>query len=117
MRELGRVGASNTQARTALKTQRNSCPSRNGLLLGTRDKATGSQPVSGSEHDEASMVGMPQDLVIRAVFAERGTRLELATACLEGILRCALWHGSRFSRGHAGFSLSSLSEPCPVMVS
>jgi hypothetical protein len=51
------------------------------------------------------------------LFWERGTRLELATACLEGVPLFALWRSGRFWRGHAVFSFCRLSENCPVMVS
>src|SRR5215213_11466016 len=47
---------------------------------------------------------------------ERGTRLELATACLEGVSLFALWRGGRFSRIQAVFSIFLPSESCPVMV-
>jgi hypothetical protein len=54
---------------------------------------------------------------IYTLFVERGTRLELATACLEGVPLFALWHCGGFRRPHATFSFYSLSENCPVMVS
>jgi hypothetical protein len=51
------------------------------------------------------------------LFWERGTRLELATACLEGVSLFTLWRSGRFSPIHAVFSFFPLSENCPVMVS
>ncbi len=77
----------------------------------------GPEVAPSHKYNEASPSEMPQNRRFYRHFWERGTGLEPATACLEGVSRFTLWHRSRFSRHDAVLSTSSLSASCPVMVS
>src|SRR5215217_191591 len=97
------------------QTMRDADETRHGLACSSIVQ-TQSGPIAQMRRD-ARLRSVQCFGVVKPFPGERGTRLELATACLEGVPLFALWHCGGFRRPHATFSFYSLSENCPVMVS